>query len=362
MKKLYILIIVLTSIGINGFSQGHLDYQLRLEPVWSRVADAYGEAGSVESVEFSPDGKYIVSGAKFDNSVIMWRTSDGAEIWRKYTGQEVERVGWSHDGQYVAAASEDFLVTVYHAQNGEVIHTFKHASGIDGLTWSHEQNLLVSGEEKSGEIGGFVRIFDISKGKEIKNLDFDATVNELFFSKDDEFLLAVGHGSVKVYRVEDWSLVQTLNPGYYVVFTSGAFSPNGQYVFAVGQGGTSRGNCYLWEWETGKLVKMFNQTGKKIESVTWHPSGDYIVYAGHDPYIHVYRLSEIIEYGNDAIPVAHKSWAGDHAEYLDFNTDGSFLCSAHQNGLIKLWVWMGEDPSLNSKRHSSVVKKQGNNN
>lgn len=60
-----------------------------------------GEPGSVESAEFSPDGKYIVSGTKYDNSVIMWRTSDGNELWRQYAKQEIERVGWSSDGKYV---------------------------------------------------------------------------------------------------------------------------------------------------------------------------------------------------------------------------------------------------------------------
>ena len=75
---------------------------------------------------------------------------------------------------------------------------------------------------------------------------------------------------------------------------------------------------------------MFNHTGKKIESVAWHPNGQYIAHAGHDPYIYVYRIADILAFNDDAIPVAHKTWAGDHAEYIDFNADGSFLCSAHQ--------------------------------
>jgi WD40 repeat protein len=126
----------------------------------------------------------------------------------------------------------------------------------------------------------------------------------------------------------------------------------------VGQGGTSRGNCYLWEWESGKLLKMFNHTGKKIESVCWHPTGQYIAYAGHDPYIYVYRLNDILNYENDAIRIAHRVWAGDHAEYVSFNADGSFLASAHQNGLIRLWVWMGEDPALNKTLHNQVKALQ----
>lgn len=352
--------LLITAISASG--QRFLDYQLRLEPVWSRVADAMGELGSVESVEFSPDGKYMVSGTKYDYSVVMWRTSDGAELWRKYAKQEVERVGWSADGKWVAAASEDFLVTVYDAKTGEIKNTLKHAQGIDGLTWSNKGSYLATGEEKStsadGKAKGIIRIFDMPAGKEIRSMDFGNTVNELFFSSDDQFLLAVGHGSVKVYKTSDWSLQQTLGFPHFVIFTSGVFSPDARYVVAVGQTDHARGNVFLWDWKAGKLVKSFNHTGKKIESITWHPNGRYIAHAGHDPYIHIYRLADILEFNHDAIPVAQRIWAGDHAEYLDFNADGSFLSSAHQNGLIRLWVWMGENSALNSSRHQEILKKQ----
>lgn len=363
MKKVAVSIIIIVSyISVSAQTHLPLNYQLRLEPVWARVADALGEPGSVESAEFSPDGKYIVSGTKYDNSVIMWRTSDGLEIWRDYTEEEVERVGWSADGKYVAAASEDYIVTVYEAKTGDIHKILKHKRGIDGLTWAHNQALLVTGEERiensDGTTEGYIRIFDMPSGKEIKEINFGNTVNELFFTLDDAFLLAVGHGSVKVYDTEDWSLQQTLKTEHYTIFTSGVFSPDGKYVFAVGQGGTSRGNCHLWDWRSGEMVKFFNHTGKKIESVSWHPNGNYIAHAGHDPFIYVYRIGDIMKFGNDAIPVAHKVWAGDHAEYIDFNADGSFLVSSHQNGLIKLWVWMGENSDLNARRHDWVKTQQ----
>ena len=365
MKKLNCCILLILSICYtSAISQQNLNYQLRLEPVWARVADVLGEAGSVESVEFSPDGRFMVSGSKYDYSVIMWRTSDGEELWRKYADQEIERVGWSSDGKFIASASEDRRVTVYHAHDGSIYRTIDHSQGIDGLTWSHRGNLLVTGEEKTeakNGTNGWIRVFNIHDDKEIVILDFGNTVNELFFSKDDVYLLAVGHGSVKVYRTEDWTLVQSLDPGYHTIFTSGVFSPDGKYVMAVGQGGTSRGNVYLWEWETGKLLKMFNHTGKKIESVAWHPNGDYIAHAGHDPWIYIYRVADILQYPNDNIPVAHKTWAGDNSEFIDFNTDGSFLCSAHQNGLIKLWVWMGEQSDLNRRRHEWILREQEKN-
>lgn len=361
MKIVYTLMLMILSI-LTISAQQYLNYQLRLEPVWSRVADALGEPGSVESVEFSADGKYIVSGTKYDNSVIMWRTSDGEELWRRYAAEEIERVGFSADGKYVAAGSEDYIVTVYDAITGETVKVLKHKRGIDGLTWSHQGNRLVTGEEKieldEGKSEGWIRIFDIPFGTEIKSINFGNTVNELFFTEDDEYLLAVGHGFVKVYLTSDWSLAQTLSPGYFVTFTSGVFSPDGEYVIAVGQGGTSRGTVFLWKWKEGKLKRSFNHTGKKIESISWHPNGEYIAYAGHDPHIFIYRVADILKFKSDNIPVASKVWASDNAEYIDFNADGSFLASAHQNGLIKLWVWMGENSNLNEERHEWIKTQQ----
>ena len=349
---------------VGTAQQNLLDYQLRLEPVWSRVADALGEPGSVESAEFSPDGKYIVSGTKYDNSVIMWRTSDGTELWRAYAAQEIERVGWSSDNQYVAACSEDFLTTVYKSNTGEIVKKINHSQGIDGLIWSNNSMLLATGEEfttdKKGDKHGYIQVFDFSNnGKEIAKIDYGSTVNELFFSGDDEYLLAVGHAGVKVYNTSDWSLVRELFTEEEVIFTAAGFSPDGKYIVAA-QNKPVRGTIHVIDWQKGKIRKSFSHLGRKIETVAWHPNGDYILFTGHSPYIFTYRVSDILNYSVDQIRTAAQAWAGDHAEYIDFNKDGSFLVSAHQNGLIKLWVWMGEDPDLNKNRHRGVKQVQDN--
>lgn len=248
MKVAFLIFFLLTTF--QSIAQGYLDYQLRLGPVWSRVADALGEPGSVESAEFSPNGKYIISGTKFDNSVVMWQTSDGTELWRQYAKEEIERVGWPSDNEYVAACSEDFLVTVYNSENGEVSKILKHSQGIDGLTWSNKGLLLATGEEitkkEDGNHEGWIRIFQMPDGKELVKLNFGNTVNELFFSRDDQHLLAVGHGSIKVYNTSAWLLAKALDPRVYVNFISGTSSPDSRHVVAVGnvQEG-DRGNVYL---------------------------------------------------------------------------------------------------------------------
>ncbi len=336
------------------------DATLRLYPVWSRVADVHGEYGSIESAEFSPDGRFIVSGSKFDNSIVMWRTSDGAEVWRQYAAEEIERVGWSSDGNYIASCSEDFLVQVWHSKTGELMTELKHDHGIDGLAWSREGLLLVTGEEavegvqNDGSARAQIRVFQFPEGKQIKGLEVPGTVNEIMFSSDNSYFLAAGHNFVKVFSTESLNELQTLQTQEFQKFTTADFTPDNKYIAASGFGG----RLFIWDWQAGKLVKHFNYRGRKTESLCWHPSGDYLVTSGHGSYINIFRTQEVLSTEDDEVPVIAQVFANDGAEYIDFNKDGSFLVSAHQDGIIRLWVWKGEDPFLNAKRHRWVSKKQ----
>ena len=56
--------------------------------------------------------------------------------------------------------------------------------------------------------------------------------------------------------------------------------------------------------------------------------------------------------------LAHIQEAGDNMEYLSFSRNGSFLASAHQDGLVRLWVWMRGEDGLNGRLHEELKKKQ----
>ncbi len=336
------------------------DASLRLHPVWSRVADVNGEFGSIESAEFSPDGRYIVSGSKFDNSIIMWRTSDGTELWRQYAAQEVERVGWSADGKWVASCSEDHLVQIWDAKTGQLFKNLPHKDGIDALIWSNTGSLLVTGEEQTfsevnGEkrVHGIVRVFQMPEGKVLFERDHGGTINEVKYTQDGKYLLTSGHNAVKVWKADDMSLVQAFKSPTYYNYVTAEFSPDGKYIAAGGD----KGWLFIWDWQAGKLIKEFNYTGRKIESVAWHPNGEYLLSSGHGPYITIYRTRDILSEMKE-IPAAAQVFANDGMEYIDFSANGAYLVSAHQDGIIRLWVWMSENPNLNAERHRWVSEQQ----
>ncbi len=360
MKKLLgIIVLFHFSLCIHA-QMGQItgEAQLRLSPVWVRVADVNGEKGSVESAEFSRDGTRIVTGTKFDNSVIMWRTSDGAELWRAYASEEIERVAFSPDDSIVAGVSEDYLITLYNANTGKEIRRIELETAADGLAFANTKNILVSGQEKIKQKDdtkiGYIRAYDMETGELMYKVNHGETVNEIQFTADDTYFLSAGMNSeVKIWETDTGKLIRTLTPGREFGFVCGFFSPDGKYVVASG----FKGDIFLWDFATGELLREWNTSGRKVETLAFTADGRYLLSAGNDPYIRVYRTSQILN-PVGKVPIAYAVHANDQAEYIDFNTDSSFLTSAHQDGTVRLWTWMSEDQGVNAIMHKAVKKTQ----
>ncbi len=336
--------------------------ELQLNRVWARLADLYGEPGSVESAEFSPDSRYIVTGTKFDFSVRLWRTHDGTQVWERILPDEIERVAFTRDGKYVAAASEDFMLRVMRVEDGETVFEYRHDNGIDGLAASRDGRYLVTGQERVGEIGP-ARVFDTRSWKVVETLEHPGTLNEIDFSRDGRFMATVGDKSTRIWRVRDWSLVHEmpLDPervfgDLHHIYINCKFSPDSRFL-AVG--GT-HGFVYLFDVATGDLRRRFNKSGQKTETVAWTDDGRYLLVAGHGKSIDFYRTAQLLDDAieNDAIPYAYRAPVTDALEYMDFNSTGTLFTTAHQDGTVQLWTYMSDDPTINTVQHKKIRELQ----
>lgn len=315
-----------------------------LRLVWARVADHNGELGSVECAEFSPDGRHIATATKYSNEIAVWRVADGARVWNLKVAQEVERVMFSPDGKLLAAGGEDDLLRIFDAKDGKLLNSYQHTSAIDGMRWSPDGKLLATGEES-----GRIRLWQMPEGKPLHVVDIgaEAAVNSIDFSSDGQFFTAIGNQrEIRIWRVADMTIARTLKDKDVLPTISIRISADGRFVAAGGRDG----HIFVWNFADGTLAKKINFTGRKIESVCFSPDSQYLLFAGHDQHIRVLRVSD---------------WASvflsepvDNMEYLSFSRNGSFLASAHQDGLVRLWVWMRGDPNLNKRLHEELMKRQ----
>src|SRR5262249_14331001 len=78
-----------------------------------------GHTNTIESVAFSPDGRYSLTGSA-DNSARLWDASTGQEL-RQFLGHTntVETVAFSPDGRSIVTGSTDNAVRWWDANTGQ---------------------------------------------------------------------------------------------------------------------------------------------------------------------------------------------------------------------------------------------------
>ena len=336
--------------------------KLALNHVWSRLADVNGEFGSVESAEFSVDSTRIVTGTKFDNTVRVFRVSDGAELWSRTVPQEIERVGWTADGAYVASVSEDGLLRVFDAETAEVVFRFQHDNGIDGLTVSHDGRWLATGQERVDGVGA-VRIFSTADWSLVETLPFRGTVNELDFSSDDGLLAAVGDHMARIYDTRRWRVkhefplpADTQTYGADKKYINTRFNPDDSLLAA----GATFGFIYVHDVKSGELVRRIHKSAEKTETVEWTKDGRYLLVAGNGMTIDFFAVEDILDktIDNGSLPFAMRVPMTDALEYMHFNETGALLTTAHQDGTVQLWTFMSDDPNVNERQHRKVRREQ----
>ena len=108
--------------------------------------------GSVESIAFSPDGRFLASGSS-DGTVKIWNLANGAEL-RTLTGHTdiVTAVAFSPNGQLLATASRDKTVRLWNPGTGKKLWG---QPGQESVAFSPDGSLLATG-------GDLVRLFKIA--------------------------------------------------------------------------------------------------------------------------------------------------------------------------------------------------------
>jgi energy-coupling factor transporter ATP-binding protein EcfA2 len=105
-----------------------------------------GHDSYVESVNFSPDGKTLVSGSR-DKTIKLWNVETGKEI-RTLKGHDssVNSVNFSPDGKTLVSGSRDNTIKLWNLETGKEIRTFKgHDFSVYSVNFSPDGKTLVSG-------------------------------------------------------------------------------------------------------------------------------------------------------------------------------------------------------------------------
>lgn len=87
-----------------------------------------GHTGYVQCESYSPDGRWIVTGAQ-DSTAILWDASNGNPI-RRFVGHQgvVASLAFSPDGKCLATLSYDHTARIWETATGKLLHTLQGCS------------------------------------------------------------------------------------------------------------------------------------------------------------------------------------------------------------------------------------------
>ncbi|MES1241325.1 MAG: pentapeptide repeat-containing protein [Acidobacteriota bacterium] len=114
-----------------------------------------GHSGSVNSVAWSPDGRYLATGS-YDGTIKLWGAATGW-LLNTLTSHEnlVLTMSWSPDGTRLASGSDDQTVRLWDTETGKEFRVLVFPSPASSLCWSPNGEGLVLA------FSGFLEIWDI---------------------------------------------------------------------------------------------------------------------------------------------------------------------------------------------------------
>jgi len=261
------------------------------EPIklWSmqdgKVIKDFGDFNSnyqdVQTICFSPDGKFVASGSNFD-FLMLWNIPE-AQIVKVIDELPIMcwSVSFSQDSKMLASVGKDNTVKIWSIPDGQLLNTLTgHSEEIYSVGFSPDGKLVAS-----GGADGTVRFWSITDGQLLKSIDLISCWS-LSFSPDGT-MLATGGGdnNVKLWSVSDGQLLNTMD-GHTNGIMSVSFSPDGKMVAS----GSADNTIKLWSIPDGQLLNTMEGHSKGITSVNFSPDGKLIASGSFDRTIRLWSI------------------------------------------------------------------------
>ncbi|HEY0551014.1 MAG TPA: serine/threonine-protein kinase, partial [Verrucomicrobiae bacterium] len=169
-----------------------------------------GHSGPVNSIAFSPDQKFLISGSA-DGTVRVYEMDRGELQWTaKADIGPITAVTVSRENKLVAAAGGTGLIRLYALPSGSVFQTLRvHSSPLTSAAFSPAGTYLASADE-----AGTVSLWDYEKGAAGSHWTAHNTpIRALAFAPDGRQLATGGSQDalIRIWNSPDGAAVKTLN-------------------------------------------------------------------------------------------------------------------------------------------------------
>nr|AAL37301.1 beta transducin-like protein HET-D2Y [Podospora anserina] len=282
-----------------------------------------GHSGSVNSVTFSPDSKWVASGLD-DSTIKIWEAATGSCTQTlEGHGGWVLSVAFSPDSKWVASGSADSTIKIWEAATGSCTQTLEgHGGWVYSVAFSPDSKWVVSGSADST-----IKIWEAATGSCTQTLEgHGGWVWSVAFSPDSKWVASGSADStIKIWEAATGSCTQTLE-GHGGPVNSVAFSPDSKWVAS----GSDDHTIKIWEAATGSCTQTLEGHGGPVNSVTFSPDSKWVASGSDD---HTIKIWEAATGSCTQTLEGHGGWVYSVA----FSPDSKWVVSGSADSTIKIW-------------------------
>ena len=310
-------------------------------------------SGFVRAIDYSPDGRYILSGtwnSVDDGTLQLWNIETGL-LERRFYGAHsdiITDVHFNTDGSRILSASWDRSVRVWDVTTGLELERFEsHADRVLSAAFTPDESYIVTG---TGNIGNNIPnpasdapadtsiwLWDLRNRAQIHALEGHTDwIWSVAVSPDGQvgatgsgpISLPAGGGSditVRLWDLESGEEIRAFE-GHTNTINWVSFSPDGEHVLSAGWDNTVREN----DVNSGESREAFTGHTDRVFSAVYHPDGTQALSASRDRTV---RLWDVATGEEIRVLEGHE---GDVNSAV-FSPDGSLIASASSDQTIRLW-------------------------
>ncbi|KAF9354010.1 hypothetical protein BGX26_008228 [Mortierella sp. AD094] len=310
----------------NSLYSDHVCDKIGVPSVTRQVLDGHNK--EVWYISFSHDGRYLASASE-DSKIIIWdlETFEPLASLEGHTS-EVSRCAWSPNDTHILSAGYDKTVKLWEVQTATLKSTFqRHSDAVTCLGWLPDGERFVSGGEKS-------LFFMNTSGEVIRPWQFP--VRDLAISADGKTLVVLGGAMIRIINLEDYSETSKLEDTDGI--TAISLSKDGQYLlgnttykpalFPIHRG------IHLWSLADGRIVRKYSgykQGLYVIRSCFGGWDEQFVISGSEDSKVYIWHRENgnlIQTLDGHSGPVTVVAWSP---------TNPTMLASASDDRTIRIW-------------------------
>jgi WD40 repeat protein len=279
-----------------------------------------GHTRSINSVEFSPDSKYLITAAN-DGLAKLYEVSSGKElmVFEGHT-KVVSSAYFSPDGNLILTESPDGTARLYQTKTGILLKIFNSDCYSDGhnFEFSTDGKYLLNSSYNS-----IPHLYDLKKLIEIKSIINKDSSNLARFSRDGRFIITSKFenlAEINIYNIYKNIHVNKIKFDKYVYLLDFEISENSKYLnVKIEEETTSEPHFKIFEIISGKKISNKYLGDSLIYFARFNLNSE-LYFIGKD------SIFKLLDIKKSNLLCSYKYKTGDYEDIGDIDVSGKYLC------------------------------------